>query len=370
MRLRGLQALICRRVRYRITLAGLLFALAVTLVACGAFLTGNNLLFLLFSAMLASILISGFLSRLVLAGLEVELLLPQHVAAREASPARLRIRNTKRWMPSLSIELSGRRDPNSGTPPILLETLYFPVVAGRSTVEMAAKVTFPYRGRHKENVFQLSTRFPFGFLRKTATVSLRRETTVYPALVPSPETIAALEAAAGELESKVRGTGLEFYSIRNYVPGDSARSVDWKSTAHTGELQVREFARGQRREIEIYLDAQIQPGGGDWFETALENCAWLIWNLGELEAELIFRSQRYSISLPGEGDPYDILKFLAYLEPVPSLKGAAPAEPPFDDSNCQIVFTARPSSFSAAGWRPAHLLSPSAVQSDAGHTAS
>ncbi len=364
MRWRGLQALIRRRVRYRITLAGLLFALAVTLVACGAFLTGNNLLFMLFSTMLASIMISGFLSRLVLAGLEVELLLPEHVAARDAAPARIRIRNMKRWMPSLSIELSGRRDPHSGAPPILLETLYFPVVAGRATVEMPVKVTFPYRGRHKENLFQLSTRFPFGFLRKTAMVSLRRETTVYPAMVPTPEAVAALEAAAGEMESKVRGAGREFYSLRNYVPGDSARAVDWKSTAHTGELQVKEYARGQRREIEIYFDCTIPPGGSDWFEDLLESCAWLVWNLGELEAELIFRSQKYAISLPGEGDPYDILKFLAYLEPVPSLKGSPPAEPPFDDANCQILFTARPEDFRHAGWLPAHLLSPAAVQSD------
>src|SRR5580700_7506543 len=121
------QAAIRRRVRYRITAGGILYFIALLLVGFASFLTANNLLFLMFSAMLAILLVSGFLSRLMLSGLELELLLPEHVWARTPSPARVRLRNLKRITPSFSLELSGQRNAQSGSPPILQAPVYFPI---------------------------------------------------------------------------------------------------------------------------------------------------------------------------------------------------------------------------------------------------
>ena len=63
--------------------------LALALTGAGAFLSGNNLLFLVFAAMMALLLVSGFISRLVLSGLELELLLPENVSARMPTAARI-----------------------------------------------------------------------------------------------------------------------------------------------------------------------------------------------------------------------------------------------------------------------------------------
>src|SRR5580698_10919402 len=112
--------MIRRRVRYRVMPAGVLFMLALGLTGAGAFLSGNNLLFLVFAAMMALLLVSGFISRLVLSGLELELLLPENVSARMPTAARVRIRNLKRLTPSFSIELSGA--------PILKEPVYFALI--------------------------------------------------------------------------------------------------------------------------------------------------------------------------------------------------------------------------------------------------
>jgi len=43
--------------------------------------SANNLLFLILATMLATLLVSGFISRLCLAGLELDLLLPEHISA-------------------------------------------------------------------------------------------------------------------------------------------------------------------------------------------------------------------------------------------------------------------------------------------------
>src|SRR5580658_8951917 len=107
MRLNRLHAILRRRVHYRITRGGALFMLALMLNGLGAFLSGNNLLFLVFSAMLALFLVSGFISPLVLAGLELALLLPEHVSAGMPAAPIIRIRNLKRLTPSFANVLSG-----------------------------------------------------------------------------------------------------------------------------------------------------------------------------------------------------------------------------------------------------------------------
>ncbi len=92
--------------------------------------------------MLALLLVSGFISRLMLAGLEIELLLPEHVSARAPASASIRLRNLKRLTPSFSIELSGRGDADN-TPSILKNPVYFPLVPGHTTIEAAVQVVFP-----------------------------------------------------------------------------------------------------------------------------------------------------------------------------------------------------------------------------------
>ena len=242
-----------RRVQHRVAVSGVLFLAAMLVTGAGAFLSGNNLLFLIFAAMLALLLLSSFLSRLVLAGLELELLLPEHVCARTPAEARVRLRNLKRFTPSFSIELSGETLP---------EPVYFPLIPGHGTQETAVELVFPQRGRHSENIFFLSTGFPFGFVRRSSPVDLYRPTTVYPALVGDPATEALLDTIADDTEGHLRGAGREFYRIRAYVPSDEARHVDWKSTARTGIVQTREFARDELPPVEICLRCPDHPGRG------------------------------------------------------------------------------------------------------------
>src|SRR5579884_3319729 len=92
--------------RQQITRAGLLFAAASVAVGVAAFISANNLLFLVLAAMMATLLVSGFISRLSLAGLEVDFLFPEHVCADRPMQARVAVRNMKSLMPSFSIHLT------------------------------------------------------------------------------------------------------------------------------------------------------------------------------------------------------------------------------------------------------------------------
>jgi uncharacterized protein (DUF58 family) len=227
----------------------------------------------------------------------------------------------------------------SGTPPILRTPLYLPLVPGRAVIEAPVDVTFPHRGRHRENLFGISTKFPFGFLRRTMMVALRRETIVYPVLEPQEDAEAWFAEIAGEIETNARGAGQDFHRIRPYETTDGARMVDWKSTAHSGTLQVREFSRERQRSVEVFFDRAIQPGGAAAFERALERCAFLVWELSGRDVEILFRSQRFDLAVPEEGEVYAILRFLALTEPIVGALAGDAGEPD-DPSHVRIVIRA------------------------------
>jgi uncharacterized protein (DUF58 family) len=348
-RLRRLHGELIRRVRYRITKGGVLFTLAVILVAVAAAVSANNLLFLILATMISTLLVSGLISRLCLAGLELDLIIPEHVTARRAVPAKLYIRNEKFWMPSFSIHLVGLEGKHP-----LTSAIYFPVIAGGATLEEIVEVHFPRRGAYKENSFAFSTRFPFGFLEKTARVTLRREVIVYPSIEPRASFEDLLNGITGDIETHYQGLGKDFYRIRPYSHSESARHVDWKATAHTRELQVREFAREAERSVEVFLDRDAPPDLAPWFEHAVDCCAFLCWQLSQHGTGIHFRSQDFSFRLPEEGDIYTILKYLALVERQP---GKA-AEPPIEEASYHIVFSSGMQKFEAAGWRGARLLGP------------
>src|ERR1041385_4522571 len=84
-----------RGVRYRVTRGGFLFTMAVALVGAAGVALAQHLLFLLVSTMLSVLLVSGLVSLLGLAGLELDFALPEHVSAGRAVAATLAVRNLK-----------------------------------------------------------------------------------------------------------------------------------------------------------------------------------------------------------------------------------------------------------------------------------
>jgi uncharacterized protein (DUF58 family) len=349
-RWRWLRRWLKMRVRERVTKAGAVYIAASVMVGLAAFLSANNLLFLLLAAMLATLMVSGFVSRLGLSGLELDVLLPDHVCARRATEARVLLKNEKRWLPSFSLHLSGVEDS------VFAGSLYFPVLPGGATIEEVMDVHFRRRGVHREDSFQFASRFPFGFAERRMQVTMRRDVIVYPALEPKPAFEEILTDVQGEAETLFRGRGHDFYRIRPYQQLESARHVDWKATAHTGELQVREFAREQEHLIDLALDLQAGPEHDQWFEESVECCAYLAWRLTAQGARVRFRTQDFDVLTPVEGDVYAILRYLALA----SRRRRADALPPLPEDCAQVVFTTRKLDPADNGWLGARVVGPDA----------
>src|SRR4051794_40716615 len=98
-----------RRVRdalnYDVTREGGAYLVLTLLIAIAALNTGNNLLFLVVSAMLGAVLVSGVASAIVLMGIEVEFELPQHVFANQSYTAVVAVKNRRRFVPAFSVSV-------------------------------------------------------------------------------------------------------------------------------------------------------------------------------------------------------------------------------------------------------------------------
>ena len=57
--------------------------------------------------------------------------------------------------------------------------------------------------------------------------------------------------ASGSYKSKIRGRGIEFSQVREYVFGDDTRNIDWNVTARYNKLFVKEFV--EERDLFVYV---------------------------------------------------------------------------------------------------------------------
>jgi len=333
---------------YEMTRPGLVYMAITVVIGIAALNTGNNLLYIVVAALLSAILVSGIGSAFVLRNLELEVNLPEHVFAGRPTLARLLLRNASRWLASFSIRVvptkrktlkrwrweaytlgvPRNRPPESQwirvpdrrlrrvleTPdkPILQQSVYFPFVAPGQELRADLEMSFPQRGRYREKDFGLATRFPFAFLLKTRKVALAREVIVYPSVDPPEEFFEVLPMVTGEFETFVRGRGYDLYRIREYMPEDSARHVDWKATARTGTLKVREFSREDERRLRIVFDNPL-PGvlDANTYERAVYLAASLGWHFSHEDVDISYVGP----GLEPTSDVFAFLHYLALVEP-------------------------------------------------------
>ena len=67
------------------------------------------------------------------------------------------------------------------------------------------------------------------------------------------------DSVAGEYHSVFKGRGMDFDEVREYVPGDEVRAIDWNVTARAGHPFVKKYA--EERELNILLLVDISASG-------------------------------------------------------------------------------------------------------------
>jgi uncharacterized protein (DUF58 family) len=277
----------------------------------------------------ALLAVAVFLAGLVVAGALVVRFAPvQLTVERELSPAVIDpglpadVRLTVRGRSAIEAEWSD-------------EVAYGLVVAGAhagvlpplhgGTLELAYSVTGRRRGAHRIGPMRIDRMDPLGVVVAHRPGGPAASLTVLPTLHPvvPPATVARvdLDPAAA---SAVLGTAGDQRDIvaREYRQGDSLRHVDWRATAHRGELMVRAEAATSATTSAIVFDVRASSWGDhDEFEWAVEAVASLLVVLssGTSTVRLVIDAAKPPIT-----ELADALIALATVQP--GSGGGAPAE--------------------------------------------
>src|SRR5882672_1772851 len=284
-----------------VTSGGGIFLIILGVVGFAAWNTGNNLLFMIFSLLCSTLFVGGVAARSSLRDLIVSARFPDHIFAGEAAPVIVTLRNAKRLLPSFSIFVEARGPKDSARDVrrrrkrkhfAKRALAYFIYVPHHAAAEQRVDQTFTERGHVLITGFELSTRFPFGFFRFRRRLRARNvDIIVYPKPKPIGDELHLLPAYAGRMASLRRGIGQDLFSLRNYQPKDDLRHIDWKATARTRNLTVREFTAEDERRITIVLDTRDMSASGEEnflprFEAGVVQAASLLKHFVDERAEV------------------------------------------------------------------------------------
>ena len=135
----------------------------------------------------------------------------------------------------------------------------------------------PRRGKWDVSVRHVASFFPFGFFNKKLAAHLTRTLTVWPAIIEYQRHPVGGFRWSGVTERLSRaGSGNDLLALRRYAPGDSHRLINWKASARTGQLLVRQFAAEANESYKLWL--QTDPAlwsRPEQFERALSLAATL-----------------------------------------------------------------------------------------------
>src|SRR5436309_7772910 len=132
-------------------------------------------------------------------------------------------------------------------------------VPARSTSREDVPVVPVRRGRESsgEGGFVIDSAGPLGLGRRRVRMALPREVVVYPPLVSMrlrASVAEALRREAGMRPIRQLGEGRLFESLREWVPGDDLRHIDWKATAKRRKVITRQYEAERRQQVLLVLD--------------------------------------------------------------------------------------------------------------------
>jgi len=232
--------------RVRVTLAGWFYLGLIFIFGLAAINSGNNLLYLILAVMIGALIASFWLSEMTLNDLKLSRRAPESVYAGEEFSVVYELLNQKRFFPVAGLEVLEKIEGKT-------TQAYFLLVRAGKSERIYAALSLATRGRAGLNELIISTRFPFGFFEKAKKIKLPGEVVVMPSLILMGADSEVSGTQAGEVHSGKKGIGSELFCFRPYVPGDHPHWIDWKATARSGEILVKENEQELEQSVALIL---------------------------------------------------------------------------------------------------------------------
>jgi len=124
---------------------------------------------------------------------------------------------------------------------------------------------------------------------------------------------------AGQYESVFKGRGMQFDEVREYIPGDDIRTIDWNVTARTGKPYIKRFV--EEREMTVIFAVDLSASGEFGTvqkmknELAAEFCAVLAFTAAKNNDKvgLLIFTDRIELYIPSKKGSSHMLRLIREL---------------------------------------------------------
>jgi uncharacterized protein (DUF58 family) len=224
--------------------------------------TGNNLLYLLVSALLGFMSVSGVLGKWNLSRVEVRYLAPDEIYDGLPTLLGVELINRRRWLPVFLMEIV-----------IAERALFFPLVDTCQRRLKHLEIAISGRGHMPLPEAVIRSRFPVNFFIRSQALLIDQQVTVFPAPQPCPDFLQADQGGGQSAqENRQRGYEGDINRIRDYQGGEPLKSIHWKLSARHDRLKVKELSTATRKPVILELDEL--PGSG--LEQRLRHASYLV----------------------------------------------------------------------------------------------
>lgn len=223
--------------------------IGITLIlGFGAVNTGNNLLYLIVSALLGFMSISGILGNQNIRKIALEIIPPRELYDGVETLLTLTLHNQKRFFHSFLIEVQFQG--NQVGKNILLRG---------ETQKITLPVTFTGRGKQTAHTFTIQSNFPINFFKRSRTVSIQCPLLIYPRPEPCLQPITTTELNRGhDATSSDKGYEGDISRIRDYQGSEPLKMIHWKLSAKHDSLKVKELSSTSA--VPVVFDPLQLPG--------------------------------------------------------------------------------------------------------------
>lgn len=298
------------RRRYRPKASSLIFVGVTAFLGAGAVQQEPNLLPLVFGFAITAVVLSGVVGGGMLMGVRPRRSVVGPAQVGSALRIRYELRSASRFLPAFALRIRETSSPKKAADTDHWERHFEgDTDSGRAfvaqlgpgeSVYATARCVPTRRGVAHLLGVEVGSAFPFGVFHKAVIADQPARVLVRPRVsaLRSGAMPELLSRAGRESQtSRRRRTGDEFFSLREYTPGDPPRFVAWRSSARMGSLVVREHAERSSRRVRLVL--VCSPGATEEDqERAIELFASIASGLARTDVAL-------HIEIPQGGTRYD-----------------------------------------------------------------
>jgi uncharacterized protein (DUF58 family) len=131
--------------------------------------------------------------------------------------------------------------------------------------ELTYRVRCAKWGAFRVGRVYLRTHDWFGLFRRELVLDRRVPLKVYPSEENVRNLLRPLETQvfSGNHVARQKGEGIEFADLRQFLPGDRIRHINWRASARRGELWINEYHAERNADVVILLDSFAEARRGD-----------------------------------------------------------------------------------------------------------